>query len=172
MRHLTSLLLLIAAVTAVPGGLYAQNDASAATATCNFNEDKQLVLQYERVAVNLKKSLVGQVPFGKVWAPGGKPMTLFTNTPVQIGPMQVPVGAYTVFVIPNAKQWTLVVSKSTDMTGAYDQDQDLVRLPMDSGELPSPESSLVVSFAHVAPQQCNIRFDLDKTGYFASIYQK
>ena len=43
------------------------------------------------------------------------------------------------FVIPGAKQWTLIVSKSTDMTGAYDEQKDLVRVPMESGELPSPE---------------------------------
>ena len=51
----------------------------------------------------------------------------------------LPIGAYTLFVIPNSKQWTLIVSKSTDTSGAYDPQQDLVRVPLDSGELPSPE---------------------------------
>jgi hypothetical protein len=99
-------------------------------------------------------------------------MALFTNTPIQVGSRTLPIGAYTLFVVPNSKQWTLIVSKSTDTSGAYDPQQDLVRVAMDSGELPSPEENMSVSFAHVAPQQCNIRFDLEKTGHFASIHQQ
>ena len=123
------------------------------------------------MSVNLKKPLSAQVPFGKPWAPGGKPMTLFTNTPIQIHSRMLGVGAYTLFVIPNSKQWTLIVSKSTDMSGAYDEAQDLVRVPMDSGELPNPESDLSVGLEHATPGTCNIRIDLDKSGHFAT-FQK
>ena len=160
------LFLMFAAVQALA------QEAPEGSATCNFDQEKQLALQYRRVAVNLKKPLSNQIPFGKVWAPGGKPMTLFTNTSVQIGSRILPIGAYTLFLIPNSKQWTLVVSKSTDTSGAYDQEQDLVRVPMESGELPSPESQLNVAFGHVAPGQCNLRADLDKTGHFAVFHMK
>jgi len=154
----------------LPCGVLAQDNG--ATATCNFDEQKQLVVQYQPVAVNLKKALNGQVPFGKPWAPGGKPMTLFTNTPTQLGSRMLPIGAYTMFVIPNSKQWTLIVSKSTDMSGAYNEQDDLVRVPMDSGELPNPEAGLSVSFAHAAPGQCNVRIDLDKYGHFVTFEEK
>jgi Protein of unknown function (DUF2911) len=173
MSRVTSFIVLVLCVFAIVpalGSLVAQD--SSASATCNFDEDKQLVVQYQHVTVNLKKPLNMQVPFGKVWAPGGKAMTLFTNTPVQIGSKVLPTGAYTLFVIPNSKQWTLIVSKSTDTSGAYDQQQDLIRVPMESGELPSPEADFSVAFAHLAPQQCNIRIDLDKFGHFAEFFQK
>ena len=171
MYRVTSCLILLA-VFILPVALFAQDDSSGASATCNFDEEKQLMVQYQHVVINPKKPLSFQVPFGKIWAPGGKAITLFTNTPVQIGSKVLPVGAYTLFVVPNSKQWMLIVSKSTDTSGAYDQQQDLVRVPMDSGELPSPETNLNVSFGHVAPQQCNIRFDLDKYGHFAAFYEK
>ncbi|MGC2112525.1 MAG: DUF2911 domain-containing protein, partial [Candidatus Korobacteraceae bacterium] len=154
MPRLASFFVMFASLCIVPAA-FAQGATS--TATCNFDEDKQIVLDYQRVQVNLKKPLSAQVPFGKVWAPGGKPMTLFTNTPVEIHARMLPVGAYTLFVIPGAKQWTLIVSKSTDTTGAYDEAQDLVRAPMDSGELPSPESEFSAAFEHVGPGECNIR---------------
>jgi hypothetical protein len=144
---------------------------SGGTATCNYDDDKQLVVQYQHVTINLKKPLSLQIPFGKVWSPAGKPMTLFTNTPVQIGSRNLPIGAYTLFVIPNSKQWTLVVSKSTDVNGSYDEQQDLVRVPMESGELPSSQPEFSVTFAHIAPDQCNIRLDLEKTGHFV-VFQK
>jgi hypothetical protein len=38
---------------------------------------------------------------------------------------------------------------------------------MESGELPSPEPEFRVSFAHIAPDQCSIRVDMDKFGHFA-----
>jgi hypothetical protein len=173
MQRVTSTVLLLILTTTLSGmAAWAQDDASGASATCNFDQEKQLVVQYQRVQVSLKKPLSTQVPFGKVWAPGGKSMTLFTNTPIQIGSRMLPIGAYTLFLVPNSKQWTLIVSKSTDTSGTYDQQQDLVRIPLESGELPSPEDSLNVSFAHVAPQQCNIRIDLDKYGHFVAIHQE
>jgi len=153
------------------GITYAQDNPSGGTATCNFDEEKQLVVNYQHVAISLKKPLSIQVPSGKPWTPGGKPMTLFANTPFQVGSRNLEVGAYTLFVITGSKQWTLIVSRSTDMTGAYDSAQDLVRVPMDSGELPSPEADLNVAFEHVAPGQCNLRIDLEKYGHFA-IFQK
>ncbi len=151
----------------VASAAFAQDNTAAATATCNFVEEKQLVVDYQRVSVNLKKPLSVQIPFGKVWAPGGKPMTLFTDTPIQIGARELGIGAYTIFVIPNSKHWTLIVSKSTDTSGAYAEQQDLVRVPMESGELPSPEPQLRVSFAHIAADQCSLRLDLEKYGHFA-----
>lgn len=154
------------------GGALAQNDPSAATATCNFNEEKQLVVEYQPLAINAKKPLSSQVPSGKPWAPGGKPMTLFTNTPIQVGPRMLPVGAYTMFLVPGSKQWTLIVSKSTDMSGAYNEQDDLVRVPMDSGELPNPEMRLNAAFEHVAPNQCNFRVDVDKYGHFAAFKEQ
>jgi Protein of unknown function (DUF2911) len=171
-RFTPFLLVLLTSAAILPAAAFAQSSSAAERATCNFDDDKQLVVEYQPVTVNLKKSLAGQVPMGKVWAPGGKPMTLFTNTPVEIGSRVLPVGAYTMFVLPNAKQWTLVVSKSTDMSGAYDEKSDLARVNMDSGELPNPEPTLNISFAHVGPAQCNIRVDLDKYGHFTGFQVK
>ncbi len=150
---------------------FAQSAASSGTTTCNFDDEKQLAVEYQHVTLNLKKPTSLQVPFGKAWAPGGKPLTLFTNTRVEVGARILPIGAYTIFVIPTAKQWTLIISKSTDMSGAYDEQQDLVRVPMGSGELPSPEADLNVAFEHIAPGQCNLRLDLDKAGHFVT-FQK
>jgi hypothetical protein len=168
-RVISSFLLLICLFAACP--VFAQDDPNSATATCNFDDEKQLVVQYQHVPISLKKPLGMQVPMGKPWAPGGKPMTLFTNAPIQIGSRALAIGAYTMFVIPGNKQWTLIVSKSTDMSGAYDQQQDLIRVPMDSGELPSSQADLAVSFGHTAPDQCTLRVDLEKFGHFA-VFQK
>jgi hypothetical protein len=110
MRRFVSYIVILAMLF-VAHAAFAQGATSTGNATCNFDEDKQLAVEYQRVALNPKKPIQGQVPFGKVWAPGGKPMTLFSNTPIQAGARLLPIGAYTMFVIPTSKQWTLIVSK-------------------------------------------------------------
>jgi hypothetical protein len=143
--------------------LFPQGTTSQATATCNFDAAKQIAVEYERMTVNVKKPVFGnEIAYDKVWAPGGKPMTLFVNSPVTVGGQRIPPGAYTMFAIPSEKQWTLVISRSTDTSGRYEEGDDLARLPMQYGELSSPESQFSIYFAHVAPGQCSMRLDLEK----------
>ena len=152
---------LISMLLIVVGSVFAQGTTSQATATCNFDPTKQLAVEYQRMSINSKKPVFGhEIPYDKIWAPGGKPMTLFVNSPVSIGNEQLPVGAYTMFVLPDENRWKLVISKSTDTTGKYDKKDDLVRVPMDYGQLGSPEDQFSVYFAHVAPNQCSMRLDL------------
>jgi Protein of unknown function (DUF2911) len=172
MRRLTSYVVSVIFLF-LTGATLAQDATSSATATCNFDADKQLVAEYQNTSVNPKKPLLGrEIPSGKVWAPGGKPMTLLTNTPVEIGGQQLTVGGYTMFVVPTPKLWTLIISKSTDTSGKYDEKMDLVRVPMESGELAAPEPRFRVTFAHVAPDQCSLRLDVATVGNWAVFKQK
>lgn len=139
--------MVLPAVLLVSTVLFAQGTTSQATATCNFDVNHQVVVEYQRFSVNSKTPAFGpEIPYDKVWAPGGKPMTLFTNVPVTIGGHEIPVGAYTLFVIPSPKQWKLVVSKNTDTSGRYDEQDDRVRIPMDYGQLDQPESQFMGYF--------------------------
>lgn len=172
MQRAASYLLVFVAFLTLPSYVALAQDASS-TATCNFDEDKQLAVEYQKITVNPKKFAFGRdLPYNKVWTPGKKPMTLFTNTPVDIGGNKIPVGAYTMFVLPAQKQWTLIISKSTDMTGAYDEQKDLARIPMGSGELTSPESQFSVYFAHVSPKECSMRLSLANLGTWVIFAEK
>jgi DUF2911 family protein len=111
--------------------LFGQGTTSGATASCNFGSNKQVAVEYQRMTVNARKPVFGQeIPYNKTWAPGGKPLTLFLSSPMTVGGKELSTGAYTMFVIPSEKQWTLIVSKSTDTSGKYDEAEDLVRVPM------------------------------------------
>jgi hypothetical protein len=109
-----------------------------------------------------KPVLGHEIPYGRVWAPGGKPMTLFTNSPIAVAGHDIPAGAYTLFVIPSQKEWALVISKSTDTSGRYDEKDDFLRVAMDFGQLDRAEDQFSIFFAHVAPGQCSMRLDLEK----------
>jgi hypothetical protein len=158
---------LVSCVLCVPL-LFAQGTTSQATATCNFDAAKGIAVEYQRMTVNVDKPVFGhEIAYDKVWAPGGKPLTLFVNAAVTVGGQAVPAGAYTMFVVPDQKQWTLIISKSTDTSGGYDQREDLARIPMEFGELSHPESQFSIYFAHVAPDQCSMRLDLEKARAWA-----
>ena len=142
---------------------FAQTSVSDANTTCNFDPNKQLAVDFRRVELAPKKKALGNsIPYGKVWAPGGKPLTLFANTPFTVGGKDISDGAYTMFILPEEKSWTLIISKSTDTSGKYDEAQDVARIPMEFGKLPQAEPAFIAYFAHIAPDQCNLRLDLEK----------
>lgn len=144
-----------------------------ATAVCDFDSSAQLAVQYQPTSVNTSKPVFGhEVPYNKVWAPGGKPMTMFLSHGVTVDGKDIPVGAYTMFVIPSPNKWTLVVSRNTDTSGKYDKDKDLLRVAMDWGELPSPESAFSIYFAQTAPGQCTMRVDLAKSRAWVDFKKK
>ena len=61
---------------------------------------------------------------------------------------------------------------STDLTGRYDERQDLVRVAMESGEVPMPEPQFSASFAHVAPNQCSLRLEMANKGSWVTFERK
>ena len=139
-----------------------------ATITCDFADDKEITIQYNNSVMSDKD----QPRNGRVWLPGGSPMTLFTQVPLVLNHVELPVGAYSVYVIPNKKEWTLVVSKNVTNPKTYDEKQDLVRASMEIGGVESPPKRLQASFAHVAPKQCSIRLYYEKTGAFVEFNEK
>jgi hypothetical protein len=143
------------------------------TAVCNFDPNTQIAVEYRPVTVDTSKPVLGhEIAYDKVWAPGGKPMTMFLNHSIFIDGKEIAVGAYTLFVIPNQDKWTLIISRSSDTSGKYDENQDLMRVPMQSGELSSPESRFSIYFAHLSTSQCNMRLDLGKARAWVEFQDK
>jgi len=99
-------------------------------------------------------------------------MTMFTGASLTLSNSSIPPGAYSVYVIPNKKDWTLIVNKNITAGAAYDEKQDVARSSMELGEVDSPPKQVQVSFAHVAPKQCSIRLYYGKTGAFADFQEK
>src|ERR1700733_5085544 len=147
-----------------------QQDASDPTVTvsCDFTDDREVSVEYNNSVMSDK-----DLPHnGKVWLPAGSPLTLFTQVPLILNHVELAVGAYSVFVIPNKKEWTLIVSRNVTSPKTYDEKQDLVRAPMEIGGVDSPPKNLQVSFAHTAPKVCSIRLYYETIGAFADFNEK
>ena len=141
---------------------------STATITCDFSDDQEITVQYNAAPATPKD----EPRNGRVWLPGGSPMTLYTQVPLVLNHVELAVGAYSVYVIPNRKEWTLIVSKNVTSPKTYDEKQDLVRAPMEIGVVSSPPKRLQASFAHVAAKQCSIRLYYETAGAFVDFNEK
>jgi hypothetical protein len=143
-------------------------DSLTGSAVCTFDDGKQVSTRFIPVAVGRGEG----APTGKVWAPGGLAMTLFTETGVTLGTTLVPAGAYTMYLLPSKKDWTLIVSRNVTIDNKYDKTQDLVRAPMQTGELMQAEGQLKVFFGHTGPKRCELNVDYGKNRAWIEFLQK
>ena len=161
-RIATSCLLLFV----IPGVAFAQSQ-QARSAACNFQDGNQISVRYQSVPAG-----VGKLAEGKIWSPGNVPMFLFTSVPLKVENFEIPVGAYSLYLIPDKQQWTLVLNKNVAENGSYNEREDLLRAPMDIGTLSRPEANVSLYFGHVAPKQCNMRVYYGKTGSWIEFREK
>ncbi|MGA9711104.1 MAG: DUF2911 domain-containing protein, partial [Candidatus Sulfotelmatobacter sp.] len=105
------------------------------------------------------------------WTPGGTPMTLFTEAPLAFGGVTIPLGAYTVYPIPEKGKWTLAVNKNVTPGTAYDEKQDLARTQMETDQVSDAADTLEVAFAHYN-SKCTLRIYFGKVASFADFIAK
>lgn len=164
------IIMMLAWLMFTAAGLAQQADAQfpSDTAACAFEDGKQLSVRYNRPIASDKEKL----PIGKVWEPGDSPMFLFTETELTVGNATVPVGAFSMYAIPGKQDWTLVINKNVTAGAPYDQQQDIVRAPMETGQLSQPEKKFTVYFGRTGPKQCSMRLDFGKTRAWIELNEK
>ncbi len=109
---------------------------------------KKVTIDYSRPYLKGRKIGEEIVPYGKVWRTGAnEATTLTTETDLDIAGVSVPAGKYTVFTLPTADNWKLIINKQTGQSGLdYDQAQDLARVDMQKSQLPQPVEQFTISF--------------------------
>lgn len=145
--------------------LAAQSNGNQSTTTCNLEDGRQVYIRYTPVPAKEK------ISNGKPWAPGGSPMTLFTEAQLSLGTSTIPVGAYAIYPIPARGNWSIVVNKNVTPGAAYDEKQDVARAQMETAQVESASEQLEVAFAHVG-NRCSLRIYIGKTASFVDFNAK
>jgi Protein of unknown function (DUF2911) len=103
-------------------------------------------IDYSAPSVRGRTIFGGQVPYGEVWRTGANAATtLKTTGALQIGDLNVPAGTYTLYSLPTADGWKLIVNKQTGQWGTvYDKSQDLGRVAMSVGSTATPVETMVI----------------------------
>lgn len=107
---------------------------------------KNITVDYSAPSKRGRVIMGGLVPYGKVWRTGANAATtLRTDAELTIGNLAVPAGTYTLYTIPGAKEWTLIVNTQTGQWGTqYDPSKDLGRVKMSVKPAKKPVETFVI----------------------------
>jgi len=106
------------------------------------------------------------VEYGKVWRLGANEATeieFFKN--VKIDGKKVKKGRYTMYAIPTADKWTIIINKETDIWGAYkyDEKKDLLRVDVPVQKQDTSVEALTIVFEKTSTgSNLNIVWDTTK----------
>ncbi len=149
MKHFLLTTTLILATVGLAAAQQKKAPASPpAEAAASFG-GKAVTIKYASPSVKGRKIFGGLVTFGEVWRAGANSATaLHTETDLQIGTLSVPKGDYTIYVIPTATEWTLILNKQTGQWGTeYSQSNDLGRAKMTVKATPALVESFKISLS-------------------------
>ena len=120
-----------------------------ASATCDLGGGKTIKTDYSSPRMKGRKIYGDLVPFGEVWRTGANEATTFVpSADVVVGGKTVPAGSYTIFTVPAADKWTLIINKQTGEWGTpykYES-EELARVDMKVSKLPSPVENFTISY--------------------------
>ena len=123
-------------------------------------------LSYSRPNMKGRKIFGDLVPYNAVWRTGANSATTLTfSDEVMIGGTKVPAGKYGLLTIPGATEWTIVISKQTDVTSpaAYKQDQDVVRVKAKAVAMPFEIETFTIMLSDVKSNSMEVGMMWDKT---------
>ena len=146
--------------------LFASAQASPkASASCDLGGGKTIKTDYSSPRMKGRKIYGDLVPFGQVWRTGAnEATTLVTSGDVVVGGKAVPAGSYTIFTVPTADKWTLIVNKKTGEWGIpykYESDE-LARVDMKVSKLPAPVENFTIAYDK-GGNGCTLRLDWETT---------
>jgi hypothetical protein len=119
------------------------------------HETVSLDLKGDKITISygrpyLKGRKVGQevAPYAQVWRLGADEATKITvSGKTRIGELDLAPGSYSLFAIPNADKWTIIVNKVADQWGAfsYKQSDDLGRFDVPVKTASSPAEQFTIA---------------------------
>ncbi|MBL0274233.1 MAG: DUF2911 domain-containing protein [Chitinophagaceae bacterium] len=147
----------------------AQLKTPAPSPTQTIKQDfalSSIELSYSRPGMKGRKIFGDLVPFEKVWRTGANNATTLTfGEDVLIGDKKIPAGKYGLLSIPEKNKWTLIITKQLDVTSpaAYKQDQDMVRVMVETMKLKDDMENFTMQFANVKPGSCELHIMWENT---------
>src|SRR6266568_4832906 len=142
-----------------------QRPSPAAQAQCKFSDGKTITVDYSSPRAKGRKIFGELVPYGEVWRTGANEATTFvTDANLKVEGKDVPAGSYTIFTVPAADKWTLIVNKKTGEWGIpykYES-EELARVPMMLSKTPSPVENFTISFDQ-AGGSCTLQLSWEST---------
>jgi len=142
-----------------------QRPSPPAQAQCKFSDGKTITVDYSSPRAKGRKIFGDLVPYGEVWRTGANEATTFVTTAsVSAEGKTAPAGSYTIFTVPAADKWTLIVNKHTGEWGVpykYES-EELARVPMSVSKTSAPVENFTIGFDQ-SGGACNLQISWENT---------
>jgi len=150
-----------------------QRPSPPAWASCKFDDGKVINTDYSSPRMKGRKIFGGLVPYGRVWRTGANEATTFvSDTDLSVGGKDIPAGSYTLFTLPAADKWTLIISKKTGEPGtAYPEGEDLLRVEMKVSLTESPVENFTIAY-HKKDATCSLLLSWERTQATVDLAEK
>lgn len=130
--------------------------------------DNHLHLTYHSPGTKGRVIWGGLVPYGEVWVAGAHQATNISfPQPIVVQKKIVPAGTYALFVIPDQKEWTVVLNKNYDqhLTDEYDSADDVIRFSVEPQPLDQLCQRLTYYFENKNDSETMLHFKWEKIGF-------
>jgi Protein of unknown function (DUF2911). len=136
-------LFLLSAMALAGLGVMAQQDKSKrpsppAKVSETTNKGVTITIDYSQPSV--KGRTIGKeiATYDKVWRTGAnEPTTIEVSKDVEVEGQALPAGKYSLYTIPGAEEWTIIINKKATGWGTqYDESQDALRVKVKPGKAP------------------------------------
>lgn len=119
-------------LTAIPACAQKSRYTSPPESTSVVVAGRKISVEYYAPSMHGRKIMGALVPFGQVWCTGANYATkITTDADLQMGGLKLPKGAYSIWTVPNEKEWTLIINKETGQFHLnYKEQFDFGRTPM------------------------------------------
>lgn len=126
----------------------------------------KISVDYGRPAVKGRKIFGELVPYNKVWRAGANEATKITfGQNVNFGGKMVMAGNYSLFVVPQEKEWKVILNSNANQWGAYTYDEKLniaeVTVPFQ--KLNDKQESFEITFQPLDDHSTNLVMKWDMT---------
>lgn len=117
-----------------------------------------LSVRYSRPGVKGRKIWGDLVPYDKPWRTGANEATSFTTTgEIEFAGKKLPAGTYSLFTIPTAGEWTVILNSEKDLWGAYEYkpDKDVLTVKL-APTAAAPQEWMQFAFEDLTPNSANL----------------
>jgi hypothetical protein len=142
-----------------PGRLSPHESVSAAI------DGAPVAIVYGRPSMRGRRIFGSLVPYGRVWCPGAdEATTLESSRGLRVGALDVPAGPHTIWMLPEARRWTLIVSTEPEgFHTRYSPSLDLGRVPLQVRALDTPVEQLTFAITPASAGGGTIAMSWEKT---------
>lgn len=109
-------------------------------------------LTYSRPSLKGRKAFGDVVPFDKLWRFGANMATVLKSSEeFSIQGNKIPAGEYSVFAIPGASEWTMILNKTAKLsgTGGYKESDDALRFKVKPESYPVRVETFSLGFTNL-----------------------